>query len=58
MKNNIIKCFQKIKLLFQNNPIYSCIAITSIIVLIMGILAIGLIKTLLFLILVDGILIL
>ncbi len=58
MKNKIVECFNKIKQLFIKNPIYLAISIVSIIVLIIGSMAIGFIKTMLFIILIDGIFIL
>ncbi len=58
MKNKIMDYFNKIKQLFIKNPIYIAITIISIIILIIGSIAIGFIKTILFLILIDGILIL
>ncbi len=58
MKDKIVENFNKIKQLFIKNPIYIAISIISIIILIIGSFAIGFIKTFLFLILIDGILIL
>ena len=58
MKDKIVQFIDTVKKIFKKNPIYLAIAIVSIIVLIIGIIAIGFLKTILFLILVDGILIL
>ncbi len=58
MKYKIQDFVNKIKTLVKQNPIYLAIFIISIIILIIGSITIGFLKTLLFLILVDGILIL
>ena len=58
MKYKIQDFVNKIKTLVKQNPIYLAIFIISIIILIIGSITIGFLKALLFLILVDGILIL
>lgn len=58
MKNKIMEYFNKIKQLFIRNPIYLTVSIISIVVLIIGSIVIGFIKTILFIILIDGIFIL
>lgn len=58
MKNKIVEYFNKIKQLFIKNPIYLVIGIISIVILIIGSIVIGFIKTMLLIIIIDGIFIL